>query len=53
MPVLHVRVKISSSLEILAGVTDPRDPRGVQHPLVAVPGVAVMATLAGAANYRS
>jgi predicted transposase YbfD/YdcC len=35
-----------------AGVTDLRDPRGVRHPLVAVLGVAVMATLAGAANYR-
>jgi predicted transposase YbfD/YdcC len=39
-------------LEMLAGITDPRDPRGVRHPLVVVLGVAVMATLAGAANYR-
>jgi predicted transposase YbfD/YdcC len=37
---------------MLAGVTDPRDPRGVRHPLLAVLGVAVVATLAGAVNYR-
>ena len=39
-------------LEMLAGITDPRDPRGVRHPLLAVLGVAVVATLAGAVNYR-
>jgi predicted transposase YbfD/YdcC len=37
---------------MLAGITDPRDPRGVRHPLLAVLGVAVVATLAGAANFR-
>jgi predicted transposase YbfD/YdcC len=37
---------------MLAGITDPRDPRGVRHRLVAVLGVAVAATLAGAANFR-
>ena len=39
-------------LEMLAGITDPRDPRGIRHPLLAVLGVAVVATLAGAANFR-
>ncbi|RGA02604.1 transposase family protein [Microbispora triticiradicis] len=39
-------------LEMLAGITDPRDRRGIRHPLPAVLGVAVVATLAGAANYR-
>ena len=39
-------------LEMLAGISDPRDPRGVRHRLVAVLGVAVVATLAGAANFR-
>jgi hypothetical protein len=42
-----------SLLVMLADITDPRDPRGVRHPLVAVLGVAVVATLAGAANYRA
>jgi Transposase DDE domain. len=37
---------------MLAGFTDPRRPRGVRHALVAVLGVAVVATLAGASNYR-
>src|SRR5260370_3175956 len=36
---------------MLADITDPRDRRGVRHPLVAVLGVAVAATLAGAASY--
>lgn len=36
----------------MPGITDPRDPRGVRHPLVAVLGVAVVATLGGAANFR-
>jgi predicted transposase YbfD/YdcC len=39
-------------LEMLAGITDPRDPRGVRHRLLTVLGVAVVATMAGAANYR-
>jgi hypothetical protein len=37
---------------MLAGITDPRDRRGVRHRLLAVLGIAVVATLAGAANYR-
>lgn len=52
MPVSHAQAKVSSLLEMLASITDPRDPRGVRHPLGAVLGIAVMATLAGAANYR-
>lgn len=43
---------VSSLLEMLAGIGDPRDPRGVRHRLVAVLGAAIVATLAGAANYR-
>jgi hypothetical protein len=39
-------------LEMLAGITDPRDPRGIRHPLLAVLGVAAVATLSGAASYR-
>jgi predicted transposase YbfD/YdcC len=52
VPVSHVQADVSSLLKMLAGITDPRDPRGVRHPLVAVLGIAVMATLAGATNYR-
>ena len=52
MPVSHARAQVSSLLEMLAGVTDPRDPRGIRHPLTAVLGIAVVATLAGAANFR-
>jgi hypothetical protein len=37
---------------MLAGITGPGDPRGVRHRRVAVLGIAVVATLAGAANYR-
>jgi hypothetical protein len=44
--------RVPPLLEMLAGIRDPRDPRGVRHRLVAVLGVAVVATLAGAANYR-
>jgi len=43
---------VPSLLQMLADIRDPRDPRGVRHRLVAVLGVAVAATLAGAANYR-
>jgi len=42
---------ISSLLEMLASVNDPRDPRGRQHHLAFVLAVAVVATLAGARNY--
>jgi hypothetical protein len=48
----HAHAAVSSLLVMLADITDPRDPRGVRHPLVAVLGVAVVATLAGAASYR-
>jgi predicted transposase YbfD/YdcC len=37
---------------MLAGISDPRDPRGIRHPLLAVLGAAVVGTLAGAANFR-
>jgi hypothetical protein len=43
---------VSSLLGILAGIGDPRRRRGIRYPLLAVLGVAVVATLAGAANYR-
>jgi predicted transposase YbfD/YdcC len=39
-------------LEALEGLTDPRKRRGIRHRLVAVPAVAVVATLGGARNYR-
>lgn len=52
MPVSHAQAEVSSLLEMLAGITDPRDPRGIRHRLVAVLGVTVVATLAGAADYR-
>jgi len=37
---------------MLAQLSDPRRPRGVRHPLVVVLAIAVIATLAGARNYR-
>ena len=52
MPVQHARAALSPLLVMLADTTGPRDPRGVWHRLVAVPGVAVVATMAGAASYR-
>lgn len=52
MPVSQSRARVSSLLGMLAGISDPRDPRGIRHPLVAVLGTAVVATLAGAANFR-
>ncbi|WP_449066561.1 ISAs1 family transposase [Planomonospora algeriensis] len=52
MPVCHAQTEIPSLLQTLAAIPDPRDPRGVRHPLVAVLAVAVVATLAGAVNYR-
>jgi hypothetical protein len=45
MPVPHARAAVWSLLVVMAAITGPRDPRGVRHPLVAVPGVAVVATL--------
>jgi DDE family transposase len=43
---------ISGLLSMLASVTDPRDRRGRQYPLEFILAVCVVATLAGAANYR-
>jgi hypothetical protein len=37
---------------MLASVTDPRSPQGIQHGLKFVLAVCVVATLAGAKNYR-
>lgn len=42
---------ISSLLEMLGAVRDPRDPRGRQYALAFVLAVCVVATLAGAKNY--
>jgi hypothetical protein len=52
VPVSHARAAVWSLLVMLADITDPRDPRGARHPLVAVLGAAMVAALAGAANYR-
>ena len=43
---------ISSLLGMLASVTDPRSPQGIQHALEFVLAVCVVAMLAGAKNYR-
>lgn len=43
---------ISGLLGMLASVPDPRSPRGKQHPLEFILAVCVVATLAGARNYR-
>jgi DDE_Tnp_1-associated len=43
---------ISSLLGMLASVTDPRSPQGIQHILEFVLAVCVVAMLAGAKNYR-
>lgn len=43
---------ISSLLEMLGRLTDPRSPQGKQHTLVFVLAAAVVAVLAGASNYR-
>jgi predicted transposase YbfD/YdcC len=40
-------------LVALAGVPDPRDPRGVRYPLVSVLAVAVCAVLAGAVTFAA
>jgi hypothetical protein len=42
-----------SLLEGLACVPDPRDPRGVRHPLCAILGLAVVAMLTGAKGYSA
>ena len=43
---------ISGLLGMLASVTDPRSPQGIQHALQFVLAVCVVAMLAGAKNYR-
>ena len=43
---------ISGLLGMLASVTDPRSPQGIQHALEFVLAVCVVATLAGVKNYR-
>jgi hypothetical protein len=40
-------------LEVLAEVPDPRDPRGVRHPLGAILSLAVLAMLTGAKSYAA
>lgn len=40
-------------LELLAQVPDPRDPRGVRHPIAAVLGVAIAAVMAGARSFTA
>jgi hypothetical protein len=42
-----------SLLECLAEVPDPRDPRGVRHPLPAILSLAVLAMLTGAKSYTA
>src|SRR4051794_5562406 len=42
-----------SLLEVLAEVPDPRDPRGVRHPLPAILSLAVLAMLTGAKSYTA
>jgi hypothetical protein len=41
VPVPHARAAVSSLLVMLADITDPRDPRGARHPLVAVHTAAI------------
>jgi hypothetical protein len=40
-------------LEVLAQVPDPRNPKGVRHPLSAILGLAVLAMLTGAKSYTA
>ena len=40
-------------LDVLATVPDPRDPRGLRHPLSAVLGLAVLAMLSGCQGYEA
>jgi hypothetical protein len=40
-------------LEVLASVPDPRNPKGVRHPLAAILALAVLAMLTGAKSYTA
>jgi hypothetical protein len=42
-----------SLLEVLAQVPDPRNPKGVRHPLAAILALAVLAMLTGAKSYTA
>ena len=42
-----------SLLDVLADIPDPRDPRGIRHPLSAVLGLAVLAMLTGCKSYQA
>src|SRR5579859_4045816 len=42
-----------SLLAVLAEVPDPRDPRGIRHPLSAILGLAVVAMLSGCKSYQA
>jgi DDE_Tnp_1-associated/Transposase DDE domain len=42
-----------SLLEVLADIPDPRDPRGIRHPLAAILGLAVLAMLTGCKSYQA
>jgi predicted transposase YbfD/YdcC len=46
------KADISGLLSMLASVPDPRSPQGMQYSLEFILAVCVVATLAGAANYR-
>src|SRR4051812_12752647 len=48
----HVRPPLSL-LEALAQVPDPRNPRGVRHPLHAILSLTVLAMLTGAKSYTA
>lgn len=52
MPASHAQPEVSSLLKMLAGISDPWDPRGARPSLVTVLEIAVVTTVAGAVNYR-
>ena len=43
---------LRSLLQVLDGITDPRDPRGIRHRLASILAVAILTVLGGAANFR-
>lgn len=52
MPVLAaVTARSLALMELLERVADPRDPRGVRHPLAAVLSLGVAAVLSGARSF--